>query len=158
MILSDAPEPGFTAQEINMTVRKAALYIFGIALVAGVLGGAVTGRVLRTEAYVQHVTEKERVVKKVSQIETVTYKPVKLIDAPPLKDPKQACKGAPVRIVKMVMNSRGEGDAKVETSWLSVQPVGDAYTVTCSLSGYYADLFREGQVVRLYNGTLDDNL
>lgn len=137
-------------EDTHMIDRKIFLYLAGVALGSGIIGGALTGRVLRTEARVERVTETARVVKRVQRIETVEYLPVAKITAPPLDDPKQACSGAPVRIVTM---STDTVDDKART-WVVVQPVGDAYTVTCMKSGYYLDSWRVGMTIRMFNGEI----
>ena len=134
--------------------RKIILYLLAITLMAGIMGGALSGKVLRTETRVENVTkvtEVTRVAKKVQRVETVEYKPVKLVDAPPLDDPKKACHGAPVRIVKMHIGATDNGKGDQPVTWLTVMPVGDAYTVTCQIEGDYGVLWSPGMVIRLYD-------
>lgn len=147
-----------TLSEGDRIDRKLIGYLLGIALLCGVLGGALTGHVLRTETRVEHVqkvTEVTRVAKKVQRIESVEYKTVKEIAATPLANPMDACHGAPVRIIEMTSDTVGEGANKSTRTWITAQPVGDAYTVVCRNEGYLLDLWKKGMVVRLLNGKAD---
>jgi hypothetical protein len=75
---------------------------------------------------------------------------------PPLKDPKEACTGAPVVIESISVagsQDEREGSKKVWT-YLAVRPAGDDYRIYCDVPGDYSGGFRVGDLVRLYHGEL----
>lgn len=70
---------------------------------------------------------------------------------PPLDDPAKACTGAPVVIVKLVVEEREGGGW---SSFFTVRPAGDDYLVSCYMAGAMSELMSEGDLVALPKGEL----
>jgi len=70
---------------------------------------------------------------------------------PALKDPQDACRGAPSIINKIVVTDQSTDSKKKEwTSWLTLRPAGDDYLVYCKKGGATGDMWKDGDLIRLY--------
>jgi hypothetical protein len=94
-------------------------------------------------------TKEVRVVQKIEKV--VIPKPSN-VKYEPLKNPDEACHGAPVVITTMSIAPAQGADQNY--TWMSVRPVGDEYTVLCYLGGDYSDHWKVGDIVSMAGGKI----
>ena len=115
-----------------------------------------------TDATVRHfIPLHQTVIKDVVEHHRVEYVRVPVPpkhEYPPLKNPKDACHGAPVVVINAMIQATNKDKPDDWTTFLVVRPAGDEYHVFCQMEGAegsFHDRLAPGDLIVIPNGDVE---